>query len=529
MAQHPIILGQYPGDKKGDPARVAGGKINQDFAELFAAVDNLSGLNLVAGPVTKLAPGANPTATLTGTAPNYTLNLGLPEGAAGAGAPNSADILAIAEKGRLERALAAAGVLDEPSLILDFIRGVHFASKGAITASIMTMITALGGVSAFSRASTGTYFDSDGLMKTAANNVPRLEYDPVSRLPRGLLMETQARTNLVTNNVSLSGIGLIDVSRTANAAASPDGTMTMSRYTSTVNGGFNTCIIDGSFTVPNDSLVRTFSGFIRQGNTPTSAINLYYTGGTFEQVVATINWSTKTISGSGNPTLDDCGGGLYWFSISLANNNSGHTAVVCRVYVRDQGSANVIGDSVDTGTWQLEVGNAKSSPIITGASAVTRAADVLTLAAGAWTSATETTLTVEFSTTVLGGILSLAEIGDGTYDNRIGTYLGGNAATIIVVSAAAVSANLSAGAYTAGSVARLVLASKLNDFAASFAAGAVGTDSSGPMPVTAATALFVGRSSGGGAGYMGHIRRLLVYPQRLSNAKLPILSGAAWS
>ena len=142
MAQHPILLGQYPGDKKGDPARVAGGKINQDFAELFAAVDQLDGLTLVAGPVTKLAPGANPTANLTGTAPNYTLTLGLPEGAAGAGAPNSADILAIAERDDLLREIAGAGVPDRPIAVLDFTRGVQWVKGFYAGASIPALAAA---------------------------------------------------------------------------------------------------------------------------------------------------------------------------------------------------------------------------------------------------------------------------------------------------------------------------------------------------------------------------------------------------
>ena len=45
----------------------------------------------------------------------------------------------------------------------------------------------------FSRASTGTYLDSDGLLKSAATNTPRVEYDAQgNRL--GLLVE-EARTN----------------------------------------------------------------------------------------------------------------------------------------------------------------------------------------------------------------------------------------------------------------------------------------------------------------------------------------------
>ena len=48
----------------------------------------------------------------------------------------------------------------------------------------------------FTRASTGTYFDSTGTMQTAAINALRWDYDPVLLQLRGLLLEDQ-RTNLL--------------------------------------------------------------------------------------------------------------------------------------------------------------------------------------------------------------------------------------------------------------------------------------------------------------------------------------------
>lgn len=51
----------------------------------------------------------------------------------------------------------------------------------------------------FTRFTTGTYFGADGLLKTAAINEPRFEYDPVSRRPLGLLIE-ESRANLLLNS-----------------------------------------------------------------------------------------------------------------------------------------------------------------------------------------------------------------------------------------------------------------------------------------------------------------------------------------
>jgi hypothetical protein len=55
----------------------------------------------------------------------------------------------------------------------------------------------------FTRASGATYFDVTGTMQTAATNVPRFDYDPVTHAAKGLLIEEQ-RINLLLNSTALS-------------------------------------------------------------------------------------------------------------------------------------------------------------------------------------------------------------------------------------------------------------------------------------------------------------------------------------
>jgi hypothetical protein len=78
----------------------------------------------------------------------------------------------------------------------------------------------------FTRASTGTYLDSDGLLKTATTNVPRIEYD-INGNRKGLLIE-EARTNLVLYSEDFANAAWLKSNATVdgNIVIAPNGTLT---------------------------------------------------------------------------------------------------------------------------------------------------------------------------------------------------------------------------------------------------------------------------------------------------------------
>ena len=57
----------------------------------------------------------------------------------------------------------------------------------------------------FTRGSTGTYFGSDGIMRTAGVNEPRFDHDPITGQSLGLMVE-ESRTNLVRNNTAQGAV-----------------------------------------------------------------------------------------------------------------------------------------------------------------------------------------------------------------------------------------------------------------------------------------------------------------------------------
>lgn len=92
--------------------------------------------------------------------------------------------------------------------------GVTIISNGVLQEDIAPLV----------RSSTATYVGSDGLIKTSSSNSPRVDYDSVSGLVRGLLVE-ESRTNLALRSEEFSHSTWNKVNSTivSNAATSPDG------------------------------------------------------------------------------------------------------------------------------------------------------------------------------------------------------------------------------------------------------------------------------------------------------------------
>ena len=232
----------------------------------------------------------------------------------------------------------------------------------------------------FTRSTTATYFDADGVMQTAAINVPRIGYDPVTHAHTGLMIEAAA-TNLLTYSEQFDNAvwWYADVTKSANTILAPDGTTTAETLVSAITGGANTAYAHQLTTV-SASTTYTFSCYVKQGTSPTSTVNFYRIS-PYSSVTGTITWGTTPsyVTAGGDllgGTLTDVGGG--WYRASLTMSSGTATQMVSRVYVRDQGSSNVTGHTVSVWAAQLETGSTATSYIPTVAAQVTRAADVVT-------------------------------------------------------------------------------------------------------------------------------------------------------
>jgi hypothetical protein len=79
----------------------------------------------------------------------------------------------------------------------------------------------------FTRSSTGTYVDDNGLIVVAPTDSPRFDHDPTTGVCNGLLIE-ESRTNAYQQSSNMSDVywGAANLTTTAAAAVAPDGTTT---------------------------------------------------------------------------------------------------------------------------------------------------------------------------------------------------------------------------------------------------------------------------------------------------------------
>lgn len=137
--------------------------------------------------------------------------------------------------------------LDYPTLDLNF----------AATKTLDSRIT-------FTRTSSGSYFDSNGVIQIATTNTPRFDHHPVTKESLGLLIEEQ-RTNLLLNSATLStqSVAVTNVAHTLSFYGT--GTIFLSgAHSTTVNGtGAFPIRTTLTFTPTTGTLTLTVSGTIQ--------------------------------------------------------------------------------------------------------------------------------------------------------------------------------------------------------------------------------------------------------------------------
>ena len=393
---------------------------------------------------------------------------------------------------------------------------------------------AYGPTPSFSRASTGTFFNSSGVLTSAAVNEPRFNhvYNGSSWVSKGLLVEEQ-RTNDSQYSEDLTNAWWTkyQTSILSNSAAALDGNQTADKLVenslndqhSIFNSGFATTA-GTAYTISffAKSAGRNFIQFM-------SATSL--SGASARANFDLQSGVLGTVSGT-NTTAEIVNVGNGWYrcvtKISSASATgtaylqfamvSSATATAGEAYLGD-GSSGVLIWGI-----QLESGGGfATSYIPTTTAAVTRSADVCQISgtdfSGFWNEPAGSI--VAEGDTPASGTKSLVSADNATANESSVLRTVGTDPLFVVTDGSVAQASIDSGSVSSGTGFKLAAAYTVNDFAVSKDGAAVVADASGTIPTP--TQINIGTDAAG--NYLcGHIARLRYYPTRLTNAKLQELS-----
>lgn len=259
-----------------------------------------------------------------------------------------------------------------PSLDLNFAKNKSLID----TVSGQNLVT-------FTRSSTGTYVDSDGLIKTASVDTPRFDHNPLTGVCNGLLIEEQ-RTNVVPPSIDFSSV-LYDksgVTIDSNVIIAPDGTVTASFLKENSTTGLHRLQIGVNLYNITTGEYYTHSLFVKPGSVTQVGLG-FRDGGlvVFDLIskqatlVTPINQATNTSN-----NIQELPNG--WFRISstiLALGNYGRRGEIFLCKSNTSSYSGNAGDGLYIWGFQVEAGSFPTSYIPTAGSAVTRSADVASI------------------------------------------------------------------------------------------------------------------------------------------------------
>jgi hypothetical protein len=385
----------------------------------------------------------------------------------------------------------------------------------------------------FTRASTGTFFNSAGVLTSAATNAPRFDYNPSTLAAQGLLIE-ESRTNSIRNNTMVGAVAGTPGTLPTNWNISGLGTLTQQVVGTGTSNGINYIDLRLSGTTSTTQLsIRSEpggTGGIAAVNGQTWALSLWS---------AIVAGGLTNITGSGYGTLayDAAGAfigapfssGVVTTSSTLTRTQvSGTIAIAGTAFIQPQiyvffNSGVAIDITLRIGLPQLELGAFATSAIPTTTTALTRAADVASVnTLSPWFNSVEGTVYAEVA---LPGLSATAnqnalQFSDGTSSNRIALYRQSSALS----TALSFGATINGSSWTTTAIRKIALGNKSGDSALADSGAIAGTGVG--TTVQNVNQLRLGSNHDGTGGFTnGYLRRITYYPRRLSNAELQAITA----
>lgn len=342
---------------------------------------------------------------------------------------------------------------------------------------------------AFARASTGTYRGRNRLIQTAASGAARYEYTE-NGYPLGIVIE-DARTSIALHNRNLANAAWTKTNVSAvQDQTGVDGVLnSASRITASAGNG--TCLQ----AIINGSTARFLSADVKR-LVGSGVIEMTLdNGSTWTPVTVTADWTRVFI-----PTQ------------TLANPTVGFRIVTN-------------GDSIAVDFVQCENGLTMSSRIATTTASVTRAAETCFSASLAEIFGAQGAIAIEATYRDNTSTKRYLTVDDNSASNaHLIEIASGGVNRGRTIKATVEQASVSAGTPTAGAIARIAYAWKVDDFAIVRDGGSPATDVSGSIP-NGISRIRIGHDSTGASQMNTTIRKVRLYARRPTNAQLQAMTA----
>jgi hypothetical protein len=394
-----------------------------------------------------------------------------------------------------------------PRLALDFT-----------TASLDSRIT-------FTRSgATATRVNASGFIETMVANTPRFDFNPVTLVCKGLLIE-EPRTNLKLYSQDLSNAlawSATFLTTLASGFTSPDNTTNGVKATNTA--GITSLLQANIAITPSATNVYYPTIFVKKGNVSTVTLNVYYATGTEYNVF----FNLDTLAVTGAPVanafiFENYGNGWYRIGYQVPADATGlQNQMNYRIWESSRG-AGVAGNFQYYFGAQLEIGAFATSYIPTVASQVTRTADVATMTGAnfsSWYNAGAGGIVTRVLPSTVSGTCPAFQIDDNTANGII--VLRGNTTNpeLSIVDGGAPQSQIDAGTIAANTVYNLGAAWNTNNCAAAVNGGAAVTDNTATIPTVTQA-----RLGSDGTNYLnGQLQTVRYWPQRIIDAEVQAFS-----
>lgn len=387
----------------------------------------------------------------------------------------------------------------------------------------------------FTRASAANYFNSDGVLTSAAVNEPRFDHDPVTLESKGLLVEV-ARTNLALRSAEFSDAAWLKITNpvtvTADQIEAPDGTTSGDLIAATTDNGrhYALQIVSGATAV-----AYTMSIFVKQG---TQRYIIFGDAGDAVWRLLTFDFNTLSISGNTNLTsssVTSVGNGWYRLTATATRTN----ATSYQMFVGFSNTATnsipptyVASASDNFYVWgaQLEVGAFATSYIGTVAASATRSSDApIVTPISSFYNQNEGTIFVQQSQVVINHTTAFRflEISDSgsTFRKPSLSENTNNTISLTTLGGSPTGASNSSNTVSANTTYKVACAYKTNDFRGALNGTLTSADTTVDVTTPIVDRMTIGYSTSIPSFQIScHIQKVEYYPTRLTDARMQYLT-----